>query len=171
MYFVLDLVQSGPVNWLLHYSTISLSAPSENLSERWHHHLNLFTFLCLLACLVKWPTSLQTFLPAPWMTCFPQLMSQLVNLGNKMSCLWHLNLHVKGGSPGLVVMGGYSRSEGRGFESQRHLLAGHDIFSHWFVVKIVVFFWGGPKINEKEAGVGPIVFTKNLRMKNNLCLY
>ena len=29
-----------------------------------------------------------------------------------------------GGSPGLVVMGGDSRSEGRGFESQRHILDG-----------------------------------------------
>ena len=37
----------------------------------------------------------------------------------------------KGGSPGLVVMGGDSRSEGCGFESRRHILNGHfDIFSH-----------------------------------------
>ena len=35
-----------------------------------------------------------------------------------------------GGSPGLVVMGGDSRSEGRGFESQCRILDGHDIFSH-----------------------------------------
>ena len=33
-----------------------------------------------------------------------------------------------GGSPGLVVMGGDSRSKGRGFESQRRILDGHDIF-------------------------------------------
>ena len=33
-----------------------------------------------------------------------------------------------GGSPGLVVMGGDSRSEGRGFKSQRRILDGHDIF-------------------------------------------
>ena len=33
-----------------------------------------------------------------------------------------------GGSPGVVVMGGDSRSEGRGFESQCHILDGH--FSH-----------------------------------------
>ena len=32
------------------------------------------------------------------------------------------------GSPGLVVMGGDSHSEGRGFEFQRHILDGHDIF-------------------------------------------
>ena len=32
------------------------------------------------------------------------------------------------GSPGLVVMGGDSRSEGCGFESQCHILDGH--FSH-----------------------------------------
>ena len=31
-------------------------------------------------------------------------------------------------SPGLVIMGGYSCSRGRGFESQCHILDGH--FSH-----------------------------------------
>ena len=36
----------------------------------------------------------------------------------------------QGGSPGLVVMGGGSRSKGRGFESRRCILDGHDIFSH-----------------------------------------
>ena len=36
-------------------------------------------------------------------------------------CFW-------GGSPGLVVMGGGSRSEGCVFESQRHILDEHDIF-------------------------------------------
>ena len=30
-----------------------------------------------------------------------------------------------GGSPGLVVMGGDSRSKGRGFESRRRILDGH----------------------------------------------
>ena len=30
-----------------------------------------------------------------------------------------------GGSPGLVVIGGYSGSEGCGFESQHHILNGH----------------------------------------------
>ena len=43
-----------------------------------------------------------------------------------------------GGSPGLVVMGGDSSSEGRGFESQLRILDG-DIFSHVFAVKIVLF--------------------------------
>ena len=33
-----------------------------------------------------------------------------------------------GKSPGLVVMGGDSRSKGRGFESQCWILDGHDIF-------------------------------------------
>ena len=40
------------------------------------------------------------------------------------------------GSPGLVVMGRDSCSEGRGFESRHHILDGH--FSHLFVVKIVL---------------------------------
>ena len=30
--------------------------------------------------------------------------------------------------PGLVVMGGGSRSKGRGFKSRRRILDGHDIF-------------------------------------------
>ena len=38
-----------------------------------------------------------------------------------------------------MVMGGDLRSEGHGFESRRRILDGHDIFSHWFVVKIVLF--------------------------------
>ena len=33
-----------------------------------------------------------------------------------------------GGSPGLVVMGGDSRSKGHGFQSRRCILDGHDIF-------------------------------------------
>ena len=43
-----------------------------------------------------------------------------------------------GGSPRLVVIGVDSCSEGRGFESQHHILDGY--FSHLFVVKIVMFF-------------------------------
>ena len=47
------------------------------------------------------------------------------------------NRSSKCGSPGLVVIGGDSCSEGRGFESQDHLLDGR--FSHIFVVNIVIF--------------------------------
>ena len=50
-----------------------------------------------------------------------------------------LTIHELGGSPGLVVMGGDSRSKGCGFESWHRILDGHDIFSHWFAVKIVLF--------------------------------
>ena len=57
------------------------------------------------------------------------------------------------GSPGLVVMGGDSHSEGCGFESRLHILDGH--FSHIFVVKICNVCLKRPKINEKGAGVGP----------------
>ena len=42
-----------------------------------------------------------------------------------------------GVSPGLVVMGGDSCSEGRGFKSQDRIPGGH--FSHFFAVKIVMF--------------------------------
>ena len=45
----------------------------------------------------------------------------------------------RGGSPGLVVMGGDSCSKGRGFESQYRILDEH--FSHLFVVKIAMFVW------------------------------
>ena len=38
-------------------------------------------------------------------------------------------------SPGLVVLGGDSCPEGRGFESQHQILDG----SHIFVVKIIIF--------------------------------
>ena len=41
------------------------------------------------------------------------------------------------GSRGVVIMGGDSYCEGRGFESQHRVLDGH--FSHIFVVKIVMF--------------------------------
>ena len=47
-------------------------------------------------------------------------------------------LTLLGGSPGLVVMGRDSRSEGREFESQHHILDAH--FSHIFVVKFVMIF-------------------------------
>ena len=58
-----------------------------------------------------------------------------------------------GGSPGLVVMGGDSHSEGRGFKSQYRILDGH--FSHILVVKICDVCLKRPKINITEAGVGP----------------
>ena len=44
----------------------------------------------------------------------------------------------KGGNPGLVVMGGDSCSEGRGFKSQHRILDGH--FSHIFAVRFVMMF-------------------------------
>ena len=40
-------------------------------------------------------------------------------------------------SRGLVVMGDDSCLRGRGFKSRYHILDGH--FSHWFVVKMVLF--------------------------------
>ena len=59
-----------------------------------------------------------------------------------------------------MVMGGDSHSKGRGFESRHRILDGH--FSHIFVVKICNVCLKRPKINEKEARVGP--FFKNKRM-------
>ena len=42
-----------------------------------------------------------------------------------------------GGSPGLVVKGGDSHSEGCGFESQHRILNGHSFT--WICCKIVMF--------------------------------
>ena len=50
-------------------------------------------------------------------------------------------------------MGGDSCSEGREFESWHHILDGH--FLTIFVVKICNICLKRPKVNEKEAGVGP----------------
>ena len=44
-----------------------------------------------------------------------------------------------GGSPGLVVMGGDSCSKGHGFKSWQCILDGNNIFTHIFVVRIVMF--------------------------------
>ena len=44
-----------------------------------------------------------------------------------------------GGSPGLVVMGGNSGTKGCGFESRGRILDGHNIISHVFVIRIVMF--------------------------------
>ena len=59
-----------------------------------------------------------------------------------------------------MVMGGDSCSEGRGFESEHRILDEH--FLHIFVVKICNVCLKRPKINEKEAEVGP--FLKRIRL-------
>ena len=64
------------------------------------------------------------------------MVCQIKRVADKLSRLRMFN---QGWSPGLVVMGGDSCSKGRGFESRRRILDGHDIFSHLFVVKIVLF--------------------------------
>ena len=73
---------------------------------------------------------------------------------------------VLGGSPGLVVMGGDSCSEGHEFESQHRILDGHDIFSHIFVVKIVMFVW---KDNNKwKRGRGlPIIIKRIVSIRGS----
>ena len=64
-----------------------------------------------------------------------------------------------GGSPGLVVMGSDSHSKGHGFKSQHHILDGH--FFTYYCCKNCDVCLKRPKINEKEAGVGPFL-KKNL---------
>ena len=58
-----------------------------------------------------------------------------------------------GGSPGLVVMGRNSRSKGCGFESRHCILNGH--FFTCICCKNCNVCLKRPKINKKEAGVGP----------------
>ena len=59
-----------------------------------------------------------------------------------------------------MVMGGDSRSEGHGFESQCHILEGH--FFTLICYKIVlIVVCKRPKINEKEALDGRFKFFRN----------
>ena len=58
-----------------------------------------------------------------------KLLNNLIHR-SQVSVFAKVNFSVLGGSPGLVVMGGGSRSKGRGFESRHRILDGHDIFSH-----------------------------------------
>ena len=70
-----------------------------------------------------------------------------------------------GRSPGLVVMGGDSCSKGRESKSQDHILDGHFfIIICWENGK---FYLKGTKKNEKEAGDGPLFFSKTKRSRNN----
>ena len=52
-----------------------------------------------------------------------------------------------------MVMGDNSCLKGRGFESQHHILDGY--FFTLIFCKNCIFSLKLPKINEKEAGVGP----------------
>ena len=80
-----------------------------------------------------------------WSKVVEQLVERL-NLKRLKQRVWIQLCRSLGMSPGLVVMGGDSCSEGRWFESQYSILDGH--FSHWFVVKIVMF--SCRKINKKR---------------------
>ena len=63
----------------------------------------------------------------------------------------------KGGSPGRVVIGGDSWSEGCGFESQHCTQDGH--FFTYICCKNCLFVWKDEN-KQKEAGNGP--FKKNI---------
>ena len=58
-----------------------------------------------------------------------------------------------GREPGVVVMGRDSCSKGHGFNSQHRILDGH--FFTYICCKNCNVCLKRPKINEKEAGVGP----------------
>ena len=59
-----------------------------------------------------------------------------------------------GGSPGIVVMGRDSHSKGHGFESRHRILDGH-FFTYICCKNCNDVCLKRPKINEKEAAVGP----------------
>ena len=59
-----------------------------------------------------------------------------------------------------MVLGRDSRSEGRGFESRHCILNGH--FFTYICCKNCNVCLNRPKINEKEAGVGPF-FKKSMK--------
>ena len=59
----------------------------------------------------------------------------------------------EGGSPGLVIMVRDSRSKSCGFKSRHCILDGH--FFTYICCKNCIVCLKRPKINEKEAGVGP----------------
>ena len=60
-----------------------------------------------------------------------------------------------GWRPGLVVMGRDSGSEGCGFKSWHHILDGH--FFTYICCKNCNVCLKRPKINKKEAGIGPFL--------------
>ena len=81
---------------------------------------------------------------------FGKFNKQKINVLTKLECF--------GESRGLVVMGGDSRPKVMGSNSST--IYWIDILSHIFVVKICNVCLKRPKINKKEAGVGP--FKKHL---------
>ena len=64
----------------------------------------------------------------------------------------------KGGTTGLVVMGGDSYSKGHEFESWHHILDGH-FFTYLIVVKFVMCIWKDEN-KWKRGRVGPFNITK-----------
>ena len=63
--------------------------------------------------------------------------------------------HLLGGSPGLVVMGGDSCTEGRGFNPVPN--TGWTFFTLICSKIVLMFVWKRPKLNEKVAGDGPFL--------------
>ena len=105
----------------------------------------LFPFIYFVCCRKKKNSFLCTRCSVQW-----GIHSSLrpVRMSQHRSIEWlrpHRNN--SGGSPGLVVMGGDSCSEGRGFESQHSILDGH-----LFVVKIVMFVWKDEKKRKRVRG-------------------
>ena len=69
------------------------------------------------------------------------------------------------GSPGLVVMGGDSRYEGCGFESEHRMLEGH--FFTFICCKNCNVFWKDEN-KRKEAGDGPFFIRQHQDIVNRV---
>ena len=72
------------------------------------------------------------------MTTRPGLPSFALNDPIFSFLIDRIRIFSEGGSPGLVVMGRDSRSEGRGFESRHRILDGH--FFTYICCKILKMF-------------------------------
>ena len=98
-----------------------------------------------------------------------QAICQLIS---KLNHWYRTEKYSMGGSPGLVVLGRDSRSEGRRFESRHHILDAH-LFTYICCKNCNDVCMKRPKINEKEAGDGPFkkILYADKRFRNGGIMY
>ena len=95
-----------------------------------------------------------------WQRNHDKFFSVIPLSSETLNCITPTKISSEGGRPGLVVTGGDSSSEGRGFRS---------LDVHFFTliccIIVLMFVWKRPKINEKETGVGPFLIKKRSSQK------
>ena len=141
--------------------------PSEELRKIFKNILNNFLWkVCgqagrncfrLLKNYFLWfsiPTYLPTFLPTYLPTYLPSYLPTYLQTTETEVGVKLIDIVKKflGGSPGLVVMGGDSCSEGSGFESQRCILDGH-VFTLIYYKFVLMLFWKDWKWTKKRPGM------------------